>query len=288
MSTIATASRAPREQAVRRVLAALTITTLLAPAPSLAAQTIVAAPQLAPEPLAPAATGEHLPADQSAQPVEASPALLHPFADAIGDIGRLRSWDTVTWLAAGLGAALAVHPADRSVTNEFAESRTRALKPGAVLGGAPLQLGGAFAVYAMGRATSKPRVIKLGDELLRAQILSALATTGVKQSVRRVRPDGTSFSFPSGHAAAAFASATVLQRNLGWKVGVPAYGVASYVAASRVHGQRHYLSDVIFGATIGMVAGRTVSVGHGHRLLLSPTTSPSGGGGIAVTWRGKQ
>ena len=72
------------------------------------------------------------------------------------------------------------------------------------------------------------------------------------------------FSFPSGHSSVTFATATVLQRNFGWKAGVPAYALASYVAASRVQMKRHFFSDVAFGAAIGIVAGRTVTVGRGR------------------------
>jgi hypothetical protein len=78
----------------------------------------------------------------------------------------------------------------------------------------------------------------------------------------------------------AFASATVLQRHFGWKAGIPAYAVASYVAASRVQTQRHYLSDVAFGAALGIVAGRTVSVGHGRQLMLTPMALHGGGGAV--------
>jgi membrane-associated phospholipid phosphatase len=99
-----------------------------------------------------------------------------------------------------------------------------------------------------------------------------------KESTRRSRPEGTGFSFPSGHTTVTFASATVLQRHFGWKVGLPAYAVASYVAASRVEMQRHYLSDVAFGAALGIVAGRTLPIGHGRALMLTPMASPSGVG----------
>src|SRR4029079_2807721 len=73
-----------------------------------------------------------------------------------------------------------------------------------------------------------------------------------------------------------FASATVLQQEFGWKVGIPAYAVASYVAASRVQMKRHYLSDVTFGAALGVIAGRSVSIGHGRRLMVTPMATPSG------------
>ena len=104
-------------------------------------------------------------------------------------------------------------------------------------------------------------------------------TTAVKYAVRRYRPDGTQYSFPSGHSSVSFASATVLQRHYGWKAGGLAYGVATYVAASRIQEKRHFLSDVVFGATIGIVAGRTVTIDVGdNRFAIAPTVTHGGGG----------
>jgi hypothetical protein len=56
------------------------------------------------------------------------------------------------------------------------------------------------------------------------------------------------------------------------------------VAASGIQGQRHYFSDVAFGAAIGMVTGRTVTIGHGNaRFAVSPAAAPSGAG-VKFTW----
>ena len=49
---------------------------------------------------------------------------------------------------------------------------------------------------------------------------------------------------PSGHATVTFAAATVLQQHLGYKWAIPTYLVASYVALSRLHDNRHVASDV--------------------------------------------
>jgi membrane-associated phospholipid phosphatase len=118
-------------------------------------------------------------------------------------------------------------------------------------------------------------------------LLTQGLTAAVKFSVQRGRPDGTQYSFPSGHSAVTFASATVLSAHFGWKVGVPAYGVASYVAASRLQAKRHFLSDVAFGAAVGIAVGRTVTVGRGGaQFALSPTVAP-GGGGVAFTLVGQ-
>jgi membrane-associated phospholipid phosphatase len=218
------------------------------------------------------------------------PSLSRLFKETLTDFRQLPSRDTFIWLTIGAVAAFAGHPADGRVTSILSASQPlhETLETGAVVGGIPFQLGAAFATYALGRATDSPRVASVGADLFRAQLMAQATTHAIKYSVRRMRPDSTRFSFPSGHASVTFASATVLQRRFGWKAGIPAYAVASYVAASRVQMKRHYLSDVAFGAALGIVAGRTVTIGRGNaRFALAPMGSP-GGGGVAFNWMGKR
>ena len=161
------------------------------------------------------------------------------------------------------------------------------LSQGGSLGSMQVQAAAALATYTIGRLTNHPKATTIGADLIKAQIVTQLTTQGVKFAVGRTRPDGTGLSFPSGHTATAFATATVVQRNLGWKFGVPAYAAAAYVGASRIQDKRHYLSDVAFGAALGVVAGRSVTVGRGDaRFSVSPTVAP-GGGGVNFTWVGK-
>ena len=95
---------------------------------------------------------------------------------------------------------------------------------------------------------------------------------------KRFRLSPTSHrSFPSGHAADTFAFATALERHLGWKGAVPAYIFSSYVAISRLHDNRHYASDVAFGAALGIVVGRSVTF-HGRNFYASPMWLSDGGG----------
>jgi membrane-associated phospholipid phosphatase len=216
----------------------------------------------------------------------ARPSLFKPFTGIFGDIKRLPSADNVSWLVLGMGAAAGARAADSDINRNWSRSGNQTFKPGAIVGGTPLELGVAFTTYAVGRAVNKPRAMNLGSDLIRAQLLGELLTTGLKQAVRRSRPEGSGYSFPSGHTTVTFASATVLQRHLGWKVGIPAYAVASYVAMSRVEMKRHYLSDVAFGAALGIVAGRTVTVGRTHRLTLTAIAAQAGGG-IGFTWVGR-
>jgi membrane-associated phospholipid phosphatase len=243
-----------------------------------------------------------VPRDSSAQtlaPVPATltsgapdftPSLGRIFADTITDFRRLPSLDSTVILGMGGLSAIVGHPADLRVSDSL--SSLQAMKgffsAGQTVGAASTQLAGAFATYTIGRMTGNAKVAVVGADLVRAQFVSQAMTQAIKFSVGRTRPDGTSLSFPSGHSASAFATAAVLQRHLGWKVGIPAYGVAAYVAASRIQVQRHYLSDVAFGAAIGMIAGRTVTIGRGDaRFAVSPAAAP-GGAGVNFTWVGRK
>jgi hypothetical protein len=99
---------------------------------------------------------------------------------------------------------------------------------------------------------------EIGFDLMRAQILSQALVHGIKYTVRRDRPTGECCAFPSGHSATAFAAASVLERHLGYRASWPALAGATYVAASRLVDNRHFLSDVMFGAGLGMASGWTV------------------------------
>jgi membrane-associated phospholipid phosphatase len=218
----------------------------------------------------------------------ASSSVRNLIEDAIEDFRRIPSWPNVAVLTAGGIAAMAGHSADRDVTRVMSgtEALNGVLDPGEMIGGARTQLAAALATYTIGRLSRNETATAVGADLIRAQILTQTMTAAIKMSVGRTRPDGTQYSFPSGHSSVTFATATVLQRNLGWKVGVPAYGLATYVAASRVHDKRHFLSDVTFGAALGIVAGRSVTVGRGDaRFAVSPAAAP-GGAAVAFTWLG--
>jgi membrane-associated phospholipid phosphatase len=111
------------------------------------------------------------------------------------------------------------------------------------------------------------------------QLAAAYASTMVlvyvlKPTIDRTRPDGGGQSFPSGHAASAFAGAAFLQRRYGWRFGIPAYALASYVGYSRVDADRHHTSDVVAGAAIGIAANLVFTR---HREHVSVGIAPTGG-----------
>jgi membrane-associated phospholipid phosphatase len=215
-----------------------------------------------------------------APPAVESHSLAGLFKSTLNDFRRLPSQESLTWLTIGATVAATGHMKDRDVTNGFSASRMGGMfGAGEMIGGARVQMAGALATYAVGRVTGRGRVASVGGDLIRAQVLAQAMTAGIKLSAKRNRPDGGEFSFPSGHTSVTFATATVVQRHFGWKAGIPAYALASYVAASRVQVKRHFLSDVAFGAVVGVVAGRTVTVGRGRaRFALSPAMSPNHAG----------
>ena len=101
---------------------------------------------------------------------------------------------------------------------------------------------------------------KTGAEWLSAEAFSAgimaITVNGLKYSIRRLRPDETTRnSFPSGHTATAFMCATMLHKEYGWRspwISFAGYTVASLTGASRIMNHRHWCTDVLGGAVIGV------------------------------------
>ena len=217
------------------------------------------------------------------------PSFGQVMKDTLGDFKRLPKDNTAPILALGATFAATALTYDRTVTARFDATQSEGFKPGAILGGAEFQFGASIATYSIGKLTGKARVAQVGAHLLRAQIVSQTVTHSIKAVVKRTRPDGsTQNSFPSGHTSVSFASATVLQREFGWKVGLPAYAIASYIGISRVEGKRHFASDVLFGAAIGVMAGRASTVDiAGKRFLVAPSAS-KGGGAVSFVWTGQK
>jgi hypothetical protein len=195
-----------------------------------------------------------------------------------------------TWTILGIGAAaaLAVHPADDYVESHIVgnEAVDKFFSPGHWLGSAPVQFGSAVGLWAVGRyvvapAQGEPRTNKyseIGFDLLRAQILSGAITQGIKHTVRRDRPSGACCAFPSGHATAAFAAASVLERHFGYRLSWPALAGATYVATSRLVDNRHFISDVVFGAAVGTASGWTVVGTRGRKRPIVIQPVPVKGG----------
>jgi len=216
-------------------------------------------------------------------PTPAHTGIRALFGNLLEDITKLPSMQNV-YIAGGGGAlAAAVHPGDARVnvfmTNHH-DTWDTFFAPGKYIGDTPEQVALSIGTYAWGRIFDEPKVAHFGMDLLQAQIITEMLVEPLKFAVGRERPDGSNHqSFPSGHAAITFATATVIERHLGWRKSFLAYAIASYVAASRLHDDRHYLSDVIFGAAVGTIAGRTVVHHAADYWAVSPVRVP---GGVAI------
>jgi len=215
------------------------------------------------------------------------PSVVSLFTDLGHDLRHLASRDSALILGAAGVASLAVKPADERITRRASQSPPldTTFDQGALIGDGAVQVGGAVAVYGLGRAFHRTAVASVGADLVQAQIVNGALTLTLKYAVNRTRPNGGHYSFPSGHSSATFATATVLDRHFGWRVGVPAYALAGYVAVSRLSENQHFASDVIFGAGIGIVSGRAMTIGKGRAAVTVTPLRLPGGGGVWVTLR---
>ena len=207
----------------------------------------------------------------------------------ITDVEQLPSRENLLWAGVGGGLALAVHPLDDDVNHKLVGNSTaeHIFKAGEILGELGTLLGGASGVYAFGRLKDEPRVSHVGMDLIQSLAISEGLTQTLKYTTRRERPDHSSRnSFPSGHAADTFAFATALERHLGWRYWAPAYVLSSYVALSRLPANRHWLSDAVFGTSVGIIAGRTVTSHEAHPFPVAVTYVP-GGAALMYVRRGR-
>lgn len=133
-----------------------------------------------------------------------------------------------------------------------------------------LQFAPFVAVYGFEFAGMKPKTDWKNRTaiLIKGQIINLGLVLILKNTLKETRPDGTALSFPSGHTANAFAGATMLSIEYGkdykW-LPYAAYGVASTVGVLRIANNRHYLSDVLFGAGLGILSMKVAYWTHQYK-----------------------
>ncbi|MBK8595079.1 MAG: phosphatase PAP2 family protein [Holophagales bacterium] len=235
-----------------------------------------------------------LPAAESPAPAgEASP--YHPpgfpkmiLLDTGHVLGAPLRWKGREWLffSASTAAIATLSVADESLSDAAREHGPTFGAVGDVFdqlgGGASFVLLGGFYLAGMIGKDSKAKNVCLDG--LSASLLSAGIITPVLATViGRERPTeeqgAYSFhpfearSFPSGHTTQAFAVASVIATSYDqlW-VKITAYGAATMTAWARVRRGKHFPTDVVAGALIGTVVGR--SVVHFNRRLRSGEKEP--------------
>ena len=218
---------------------------------------------------------------QDASGAASQHGLAVSFLSDVGhDYRNFFSVETAWWLGSGGAAAAGVHQADQSIA-DWAQSNSLAMPGGDLYGSQLVQIPVAIVWWWAGSAAGSTRQADAGRDLLRSQLLVAGWTYGIKVAADRTRPNGERWSFPSGHASTSFAVASVLQDHFGWKAGVPAFAAAAYTGVTRIGDNWHWTSDVVFGAALGIAAGRTVTFHlRDTKVTLSPVPVP---GGVGVT-----
>jgi membrane-associated phospholipid phosphatase len=185
----------------------------------------------------------------------------NPFKLGAADFKNFFSADTGKTMGYVAIVAIATAPWDREGVNNGFNIPTTVFQSGNVIGNFVFQISAGLATYSTGKAFGNKKLAYAGRDIVRAQLLSQALVQSLKYTVRRERPDqSNNQSFPSGHAASGFATATVLHRYYGWKVGMPAYALGSYVALARMSWNRHHASDVVMGAGFGIASARTVTM----------------------------
>jgi hypothetical protein len=129
---------------------------------------------------------------------------------------------------------------------------------GSNLGGTIAIAGMTVGLFSAGRISRGDNFRAMSYDLSQAILVTAVYTEAIKVSVQRERPDGSNrLSFPSGHSSNAFAMATVVARHYP-RLAIPTYGLASYIAFSRMAANKHFLSDIVAGSGLGWSVGRLV------------------------------
>lgn len=106
---------------------------------------------------------------------------------------------------------------------------------------------------------TKNEVFQQSKNLIISQLFTAIIVQGLKISTKVTRPNGAAHSFPSGHTSVAFTGATALYleyRDTNPFLAFSGYGFSTATGILRVTNNKHWISDVIVGAGIGMLSSR--------------------------------
>lgn len=160
---------------------------------------------------------------------------------------------TATYLwAGGLASLLLVRPLDAKIKNDWGQHT--------VLPAEQSNIGDRYISFGFNIAFALSQLWwdqYNGISHVRGLIYTTGVTHALKATTQRWRPDHSDpFSFPSGHTSAAFSTATSLTYAYGWKAALPAYGLAALSGLSRIADDKHWASDVVAGAFLGIIWGR--------------------------------
>ncbi len=209
---------------------------------------------------------------------------------------NIRWWEA----AIAVGSIGAVSIFDRRV-DDWVQARrsahsdavSRAFRIG---GGPELVFGLPAGILAAGAISGNTNLQRSGGRVLASVITAGITTAAIKVVAGRVRPGDTTDQYafkpfshndalPSGHATMAFALATSLSAEIDrpWAT-VLLYAGATGTAWSRLNDHRHWLSDVLAGATVGITAGNLIE-GRWRIFGLGPPRFLVDPAGYRLAWR---
>ena len=214
-------------------------------------------------------------------------------------LSRPMQWEAAEWkkfslYMAGIGSILLL---DDEIYDGIQRNRTEATSDVARVveefGSFPsFGIMGAF--YVGGAMLDNYKAKTVAMDAFAASLVSAgVITSTLKVIVGRSRPDegdgtyrfqpfGGHNSFPSGHTTQAFSLASVIAGHYDeWWVDALSYGIAGGVGLARIEQEAHFPSDVVAGAIIGTVVGKTI-VRYNRKVhkdvILEPATNIEGAG----------
>lgn len=192
-------------------------------------------------------------------------------------------------LLVGGGASAALRPeVDDDIEDKYDRSRTLKSDWGDAFGAAgnpATHFGFAMSAYAYSVLAKDVKNYERAKTLISALIINGTSTLVLQISANTHSPNGEQFGWPSGHTSSTMTVAAVLDEYYGPLVGIPLYGLTGMVALERMDDGEHHFSDVVFGAVLGYVVGKTVVRNHKPMLLGGEITpyinEDTGASGIA-------
>lgn len=189
-------------------------------------------------------------------------SISHFPGAVVDDVVALPTRENGWWLLGGTAATILVYQfEDAEAAAKFLNQPV--LDPlsdfGNIWGDMRVQVPLALGTWGIGSWAGSNEVAGFGFDLSRGLLLTYATTSILKPIVNRTRPNGDDYSFPSGHTAAAFTTAGVVTKRYGGWLGGLSIGLGVLTGMGRMEDMKHYASDVVAGATIGWIFGRTVA-----------------------------
>ncbi len=215
--------------------------------------------------------------------------LEHAWPTFRDDVRGVFSGRNLAWLTVAAGAAIGLRESvDDRVRDNTARHPQRWGSGSEVIGRfgevqyqVPVLLG----AFAWSLHEDDEGLHRLTTTMISAYAITGLTTVALKGLTNTERPsdewNGGEFGFPSFHAASSFSIAAVLDEAYGARYGVPAYAVAGLIAWSRIDERDHDVSDVVFGAALGLIVGKAVAGRRfrgDSRVRMLPYVDPRSGG----------